>query len=96
MIAIAVRYVVRPGKMEAALEALRRMKVLMADEPGCVFYQVSRDRDRENALLLYEVYRDEAALEAHADTPHFKDVVLGEVIPMLESRNREYFTVEIA
>ena len=33
---------------------------------------VLRDRDDPNRFYFYEVYRDEAALEAHRQTPHFK------------------------
>ncbi len=42
------------------------------DEPGCLRFDVSQDRDDPNRFYFYEVYRDEAALEAHRQTPHFK------------------------
>jgi quinol monooxygenase YgiN len=42
------------------------------DEPGCLRFDVMRDRDDANRFYLYEVYRDEAAFEAHRQTPHFK------------------------
>ena len=42
------------------------------DEPGCLRFDVIRDRDDSNRFYFYEVYRDEAALEAHRQTPHFK------------------------
>ena len=31
-----------------------------------------RDVDDPNHFMLYEVYTDAAALEAHRETPHFK------------------------
>ena len=43
-----------------------------ADEPGCVRFDVIQDRDDPNCFRLYEVYRDDAALAAHRQTPHFK------------------------
>lgn len=42
------------------------------DEPGCLRFDVIQDRDDSNKFYFYEVYRDEAALEAHRQTPHFK------------------------
>jgi (4S)-4-hydroxy-5-phosphonooxypentane-2,3-dione isomerase len=42
------------------------------DEPGCLRFDVIQDRDDINRFYFYEVYRDEAALEAHRQTPHFK------------------------
>lgn len=42
------------------------------DEPGCLRFDVIQDRDDANRFYFYEVYRDEAALAAHRETPHFK------------------------
>jgi autoinducer 2-degrading protein len=42
------------------------------DEPGCLRFDVIQDKDNPNRFYFYEVYRDEAALEAHRQTPHFK------------------------
>ena len=42
------------------------------DEPGCLRFDVVQDRDDVNRFYFYEVYRDEAALDAHRQTLHFK------------------------
>jgi quinol monooxygenase YgiN len=42
-----------------------------ADEPGCLRFDVIQDRDDPNCFRLYEVYRDDAALSTHRQTPHF-------------------------
>ena len=42
------------------------------DEPGCLRFDVIRDRDDPNCLNFYEVYQDDAALAVHRQTPHFK------------------------
>jgi autoinducer 2-degrading protein len=41
-------------------------------EPGNLRYDLLRDDDDPNHFLLYEVYRDAEALEAHRATPHFQ------------------------
>jgi quinol monooxygenase YgiN len=42
-------------------------------------------------FLVYEEYDDEAALEAHSASEHFRRYVLEEGIPLLESRERSFY-----
>lgn len=90
MLVLVARYHVRPGRRAEVEDALARMAELVAaDEPGCRLYQVSRSTESPDQLVLYEHYDDQAALEAHRRTPHFRDIVEGEVLPLLERRDRE-------
>lgn len=41
------------------------------DEPGCLRFDVLQDNDDVNLIHLYEVYQDEASLEAHRQAPHY-------------------------
>jgi (4S)-4-hydroxy-5-phosphonooxypentane-2,3-dione isomerase len=41
------------------------------DEPGCARFNVLQDAKEQNTFYFYEVYRDEAALEAHRAAPHY-------------------------
>ena len=41
------------------------------DEPGCARFNVLQDADDENVYYFYEVYADEAAVEAHRAAPHY-------------------------
>ena len=41
------------------------------NEPGCLRFDVLQDGADPNRLHLYEVYRDQAAVEAHRQAPHF-------------------------
>jgi quinol monooxygenase YgiN len=87
---------VKPGNTEAVAAALGRMAPLVkAHEPGCRLYQVSRSTEDPNLLLLYEQYVDQATLEAHRETPHFKEIIEGTIIPLLEKREREFYTLII-
>ena len=40
-------------------------------EPGCLRFDVLQDNEDPNKIHLYEVYKDEAALEAHRQAPHY-------------------------
>ena len=41
------------------------------DEPGCLRFDVIQDANDSNRVWLYEVYKDEAAFQAHTQAPHF-------------------------
>jgi autoinducer 2-degrading protein len=41
------------------------------DEPGCYQFDVIEDSGDPNKIYLYEVYKDEAALNAHLQAPHY-------------------------
>jgi quinol monooxygenase YgiN len=97
MIVLIAKYTTKPGNVPAVLEQLQKMKPLVeASEPGCKFYQVSKSTENENLIVLYEHYVDQAALAAHRETPHFKQIIEGTVIPMLEGRARELYELVIS
>lgn len=97
MIVLIARYQCRPGQGEAVEAALREMAPLVtAHEPGCKLYQVSRAQDDPDLLLLYEQYVDEAALLSHRETQHFQRLIEGTIIPLLEKREREFYTLVIS
>ena len=90
---LIARYTVKPGQVDAVREALGRMAAsVAADEPACLLYNASVSVDNDHLFCLYEVYQDEAGLLAHRDTPHFKEIIEGTVVPLLENREREVYT----
>jgi quinol monooxygenase YgiN len=40
---------------------------------------------------IFEIYDDEAAVEAHGASEHFRSYALEQAIPALESRQRRFF-----
>ncbi len=41
------------------------------NEPGCLRFDVIQDEEDPNVIYFYEVYRDQAALDAHVQYPHY-------------------------
>jgi autoinducer 2-degrading protein len=73
MIILHVTIQVKPDYVAEFLEVARHdAEHSGKDEPGCLRFDVIQDRDDANRFYFYEVYIDEAALEAHRQTPHFK------------------------
>lgn len=52
--------------------ALEDAKYSVRDEPGCHRFDVLIPEDTSDRLALYEIYTDQAALDAHRETPHLK------------------------
>ena len=73
--------------MKMALENAREAR----KEPGCRQFEVLVDPKDRTKVLLFEIYDDEKAFEAHQATPHFKKYV-AEAVPLLASRERRFWT----
>ena len=73
MVILHVTVQVKPEHVREFFEAVRHdAEHSERDEPGCLRFDVVQDRDDTNRFYYYEVYKDEAALEAHRQSPHFK------------------------
>src|SRR6202171_657678 len=72
MLAMWVKVRVKPEERERFLKAIE-VDALGSerDEAGCMRFNVLQDAQDQNVYYFYEVYRDEAALEAHRAAPHY-------------------------
>ena len=93
MYVVAAQYTVQEGKEKAVIDILKKMIPLSRAEPGCKLYMVNQSPDNPRKLLLYEQYVDKSGYEAHMATTAFKENILGKVVPMLESRVRDFYEV---
>lgn len=72
MLALWVKVRVKPQARERFLQAIEVDAIgSERDEPGCLCFNVLQDRQDRNVYYFMEVYRDEAALEAHRAAPHY-------------------------
>jgi autoinducer 2-degrading protein len=72
MIAIWVKVRIKPDQRKKFLEAIE-VDALGSerDEPGCLRFNVLQDEKGPNVYYFFEVYKDQAALEAHRTMPHY-------------------------
>ena len=89
----AAEYKVQEGKEKEVIDILKKMIPLSRAEPGCKLYMVNQSPEDPRKLLLYEQYVDENGYKAHQATDAFKENILGKVVPMLESRVRNFYEV---
>ena len=72
MLAIWVKARVKPEARERFLAAIEHDALgSERDEPGCLRFDVLHDEKDPDLYYFYEVYRDQAALDAHRATPHY-------------------------
>ena len=94
-IVLQATWTVKAGNEAAVLDVLRKLAPLSRAEPGCRLYQAYHDPDAPGVFHLFEIYDDEEALAAHGSSEHFRRLVVGEAVPLLENRERRYFeTIE--
>ncbi|MEN3950172.1 putative quinol monooxygenase [Iodidimonas sp. SYSU 1G8] len=82
MLSQIVKVRVKPGKeMEFAAVSRTMSGVVEANEPDTLVYKVFRTEDPLEFIVI-EIYKDEAALQAHRDSAHVAAVLprLGGVI----------------
>jgi len=74
MFVVVVEFTLHPGHSEAFRERVRKQaRDSLELEADCEVFDVCIDPERDDFILLYEVYRDEAAFEAHLASAHFED-----------------------
>lgn len=88
MLAIIVDFEALSGKAEEVREVLQTQARNSLDkEPGCKHFDVCVDPDDPHRFHLYELYEDQAAVDAHAETEHYK-AFRARLDPLLKSRDR--------
>jgi quinol monooxygenase YgiN len=89
MLIQSVRYTFAPENADKAETILRELRDASRKEEGVIVFDVARSEETSNVLVLWEAYRDRAALDAHMATEHFKRLVLNGVRPLAQQRNGE-------
>jgi quinol monooxygenase YgiN len=62
----------KPERIEEFEAFMERHAAASRAEPGCLVFDVCRDPADPQAFVLYEVYSDEAAYQAHRATAHYE------------------------
>jgi quinol monooxygenase YgiN len=84
-IAVVARLQANEGQRDALAAALQAALNTAAAEPGTVYYILHEDSTDADGLWMYEMYADQAALEAHSSSGGYK--ALGPAIrPFLAAR----------
>jgi quinol monooxygenase YgiN len=88
VIAIAVKLVAKEGQEERVRDALARNTAPTLAEPGCRMFQAHSDPSDPRVFFVYEQWDDDAAIEAHRETPHYEELAVGVIFDAVEYRDR--------
>src|SRR3569833_189204 len=83
---VIARYTISAGKADEVLTLLPQLAEASRAEPGNLAFVVYRRLDDDRQVVLLERYTSREAFAAHRETPHFQDLVLGQIAPRLDSR----------
>ncbi|MEU7636049.1 MULTISPECIES: putative quinol monooxygenase [unclassified Streptomyces] len=84
---VVARYRTEEGEEDTVLALLDTMAAASRKEPGNLAYRVHQGTEDPRSILLYEEYRSAADFTAHCAAPHFQEIVLDKIVPLLESRD---------
>jgi autoinducer 2-degrading protein len=83
---VFAKWQVKEGQLAAVLNLLAEVSQKSTAEEGNLFYKVHQSTGDPNIVILFEGYKNEAALDAHRNSEHFQTLVIGKIVPLLETR----------
>lgn len=92
MISFTVRMTFRSEDREDILQFLRELTRFSRREEGCVSYIAHTVEGNPDTILIYEQYRDDAAVEAHRASEHFAKYAVGGLYQKMLERSVENLT----
>ncbi len=93
MLAIVVNFEIKPGTADLAVAALEGNAAGSRTEPGCLKWEWSRRVDQPEHFAIYELYRDQEAIDFHRASPHFQ-TWLGKLDGFLLEKSSGIFEVQ--
>ena len=74
-IGVFAKLAIQPGKNSEFEGIFAELQAAVANnEPGNNFYALHKSRTDENEYIVLEQYADQAALDAHGASDHFKTI----------------------
>jgi quinol monooxygenase YgiN len=92
MISFTVRMTFRSDDRDEITQILRELTRFSRQEDGCVSYVPHFVESDPDTIVIYEQYRDEAAVEHHRATPHFAKYAVGGLYQKMLERSVENLT----
>ena len=81
---------IKPENVDAFMSKVIENGRAARSEPGCRQFEVLVDPDDKTKVMLFEVYDDQKAFEAHQAGAAFKKY-LDTAVPLLASRERQFW-----
>jgi len=92
MLAVAVNVLCKQGCESDVREVFRLLTPPTMAEEGCLVFRAHVDREDSRRILIYELWVDDAALQNHRETEHYREY-LPVLDGLIESRERHLLNV---
>jgi quinol monooxygenase YgiN len=89
MLSFTVRMTFDQAERDAIEEMLCHLTPASRNEPGCVSYIPHFVEGEPCTVLIYEQYKDKAALDHHRGSPHFHQYAIGGLYQKMKQRQVE-------
>jgi quinol monooxygenase YgiN len=86
MIIQSITYTFADENVDEVLRIFAELQALSRLEEGMITFDVAQSVDKRNVFVLWEEYRDQAAVDAHFASEHFKRLALGGVRKLAKER----------
>ena len=90
---VVAQWEAKEGQADKIAEILDRFLPEAQSDPGAKLFLIGRNKDNPAQFLFYELFRDEAALEAHLKSAYFKTYIAGQALPLLAKRERAQYAL---
>jgi quinol monooxygenase YgiN len=75
MIKVVAQFFFRNEEVEKALTLGKELVLETRKEAGCISYELCQNVKEDSQIAFIEEWENQAALDAHFQTPHFTDLV---------------------
>lgn len=89
-VVVIAHWQIAEASLDTVLAHVAALRPQSLAEPGCVGYEVLRSVDEPTTLVLIERYHDGPALDAHLSSPHYQELVVERIRPLLTDRRVEF------
>ncbi|RZK96528.1 MAG: antibiotic biosynthesis monooxygenase [Hymenobacter sp.] len=94
IIAVAAEWRAQPGQEETVRQLMvQAAAAVRQHEPGNLLYMAHQDPADPAHFFFYEQYADQKALDAHRDSAHYQELVLGKIVPLLAERRVTFYAL---
>ena len=90
MVSLLVSFKFASDDRAEVASMLRNLTIETRKEPGCISYAPHPLQEDPDTVLIYEQYRDEQALAAHRESPHFKKYAVAGLYQKMRERNLQH------
>lgn len=90
---VVAQWEAKEGQADTIADILDRFLPEAQRDPGSQLFLIGRNKENPGQFLFYELFRDEAALKAHAESDYFKTYIAGQALPLLAKRERAQYVL---